>query len=522
MIRRPPRSTQPTTLFPYTTLFRSAANDKEDPQGISPRFIADCFRQNERGDAILYAKIHRERLVFVKKLSSWLYWAGNHWKIDEDERYINAVEEVAEYYESYAAELKDRIAELTSTDQRAEAKILEELVRKYLSRINRLRTLKGAKSCAEYSNKIGEKGLSIIGPELDQKPLLLACPNAVIDLGTGNVVESRPQDYIVNAATAEWQGIDAPCPVWEEFFSTIHEGDQEVMRLVHAMLGYATTGLRTEHFIGCFIGEGRNGKGTMFETVRAILGDLGWAIDRELLLEQKFNRSPGGPSPDLVSLMGKRLVIASETDEHDRISAPQVKRLTGGDTIKARLPFEKKEINFTATHKLFLYSQYAPKGLAKDYALYKRLLFISYRLKFVDDPKEPNERQKDPNLPAKLEKETSGILAWLVRGALLWKAEGGLRPPPKVQASIDAIRLQDDIILRFFEAFLDKADDDIHLKFFDVYAKFKEFYTDEVDENLRFIPSKIKVSKWLAEHDCKQGKKGGDAIVFGVSFKPIG
>jgi hypothetical protein len=26
MIRRPPRSTQPTTLFPYTTLFRSANN----------------------------------------------------------------------------------------------------------------------------------------------------------------------------------------------------------------------------------------------------------------------------------------------------------------------------------------------------------------------------------------------------------------------------------------------------------------------------------------------------------------
>jgi hypothetical protein len=26
MIRRPPRSTQPTTLFPYTTLFRSRLN----------------------------------------------------------------------------------------------------------------------------------------------------------------------------------------------------------------------------------------------------------------------------------------------------------------------------------------------------------------------------------------------------------------------------------------------------------------------------------------------------------------
>jgi elongation factor Tu len=28
MIRRPPRSTQPTTLFPYTTLFRSLSKDE--------------------------------------------------------------------------------------------------------------------------------------------------------------------------------------------------------------------------------------------------------------------------------------------------------------------------------------------------------------------------------------------------------------------------------------------------------------------------------------------------------------
>jgi hypothetical protein len=29
MIRRPPRSTQPTTLFPYTTLFRSYGIDED-------------------------------------------------------------------------------------------------------------------------------------------------------------------------------------------------------------------------------------------------------------------------------------------------------------------------------------------------------------------------------------------------------------------------------------------------------------------------------------------------------------
>src|SRR6059036_619592 len=41
MIRRPPRSTQPTTLFPYTTLFRSAAGlaDPQNKAGQPPARI---------------------------------------------------------------------------------------------------------------------------------------------------------------------------------------------------------------------------------------------------------------------------------------------------------------------------------------------------------------------------------------------------------------------------------------------------------------------------------------------------
>ncbi len=497
-------------------------NDKADESGITPRFIADCFRLNERGDSILFAKVHRNRLVYVKKLSTWLYFAGNHWKVDEENSHINAVEEVAQYYESHAASLKDRIDELTKTDHREEAKLLSDLVNKYKARINKLRTLKGAGTCADYSHQIGKKSLRIFGEELDQKPWLLACPNAVINLATGEVVDSVPEDYLLNAVNAEWKGIDEPCPNWENFFGTIHQWDEEVMRLVHAMLGYSATGLRTEHFIGCFIGEGRNGKGTMFETLRAIFGDMGWTINPELLLEQKFNRSSAAASPDLFSLMGRRFVIASETDENARISASSVKRLTGGDTMLTRAPFEKREINFKTTHKIFIYSQYAPQGLAKDYALYKRLLFIDYPLKFIDNPKEKHERQRDPNLPAKLEAEASGILAWLVRGALIWKAEGGLHPPAKIQARIDAQRLEDDVILSFFQDSLELADSDIYVEFKSLYDKFKEHYMESTSEDTRYMPSKKKFSKWFLTHDCKPDKKGGKAIIYGVNYKPIG
>jgi tetratricopeptide (TPR) repeat protein len=62
MIRRPPRSTQPTTLFPYTTLFRSETTDrleeKSYPQGLTFDLrarawanLANALRLNEDLDA---------------------------------------------------------------------------------------------------------------------------------------------------------------------------------------------------------------------------------------------------------------------------------------------------------------------------------------------------------------------------------------------------------------------------------------------------------------------------------------
>src|SRR3989449_3110228 len=46
MIRRPPRS----TLFPYTTLFRSTTTDSKTHQPLGTRFICGEARTNQFGD----------------------------------------------------------------------------------------------------------------------------------------------------------------------------------------------------------------------------------------------------------------------------------------------------------------------------------------------------------------------------------------------------------------------------------------------------------------------------------------
>ena len=79
------------------------------------------------------------------------------------------------------------------------------------------------------------------------------------------------------------------------------------------------------------------------------------------ICDHKNAKSSAGPSQDIISLHGRRMVVASETEKNRRVSAAKIKRLTGGDSITSGLP-ARFEANFKPTHKLIFCSQYPPKG----------------------------------------------------------------------------------------------------------------------------------------------------------------
>jgi len=484
---------------------------------ISDEMVAECLALNQRGDGILYAEIHKGKFVYVKSSGMWLAWAGHHWREDKTDLSHDAVEAVAQLYLARQRDAEDLARSAEADGKKDEQDRYEKIAKSYKKRVKRLRDLHGAKACLEWAHKIGSRSLAIVGDEIDQKPWLLPCANGVIDLRTGKLRPGRPEDYLLKAVPVPWEGIDAPCPVWERFIAEIHQEDDELIGFIRRILGYAITGLVKEHFIACFVGEGRNGKGTMFETIKALMGELAWSIRPEMLLEQKNSRPSAGPSPDMVSLHGRRIVIASETDENRKISQSQLKLLTGGDTICAGSPHDKFEKNFIPTHTLFLYTNNRPRGLAADFALKKRLLYIDYPLRFVDDPQEPNERKRDPDLPEKLSRELPGILAWLVRGCLEWQCVG-LNPPDKIRAAVEEIEKSEDYFLQFFQECCVK-DDQASVAFKDIYGRFSSWFADEVDADLKHLPNKRRISQWLDKHGFPGTKPGGVATRHGLRFK---
>lgn len=484
---------------------------------ITPELISDCLYNNERGDGVLFAELHRDKFLHIKNSSQWLLWNDYHWQIDKIDESHNAVEAVATTYLGQAAFHWDMAKKANESGEPEIEKKHQNKARDYNKRATRLRGLRGAKNCLEYAHKIGNQALAIVGDEIDQRPWLLPCKNGVIDLKTGKLQAGVPGDYLVKAIPVEWKSIDHPCPNWERFISEIHQDDPEIIAFIQRLLGYSITGLVKEHFIATFVGEGRNGKSVMFDTLRSIMGDLSWTIQPELILEQKTARSSAGPSPDLISLQGRRLVVASETDENRRISGSKVKDLTGGDMICARAPHDRFETNFKPTHTLFLHTNHIPNGLTRDYALYQRLLFIHYPLKFIDDPREPNERQRDPDLITKLADEASGILAWLVAGCLDWQDQG-LAPPTKLRADAEQLRIKEDTFQQFYnEQLLEEADASVLFK--DIYAMFGAWFVEEIDETKRYIPSKKAIGLWLDKHGFEGRKPSGQATRFGLRLK---
>lgn len=520
-----------------------------------PGFVAECLRMEERGDGMLFAELHRGRFVCVEnwgKAGVWLRWAGHHWEIDRRNLAHDAVEDVALAYQRLAAGLAELIAGARArlgaaenslrslaegdADAVADAKTqaeadksqclsdlsgLNRRKKSALKRIDRLRRMSGATNCLSWAHKLGpERSLTILGDDIDTHPWLLACPNGVLDLRTGAFGPGRPDDYLLRSIAVPWEGLNTPCPTWDAFIEEIHQGDRDIIAYLDRLFGYCLTGRNTEHFIGCFLGEGRNGKGTMFEVLKEMMGDMGWSIQSEMLMENKNGRSSTGPSPDLFDLQGKRFVVASESDKNRRISLSMVKTLTGGDTINARRPFDTDGTNFRPTWKLFLYTNHVPTNITEDFAMQQRLIYIRYPLQFVDapDPANPLQRRRDPDLPGKLRRELPGILARCVRGCLEWQRLGGLHPPESIRKSVDELAQKQNDLLAFFK---DRCEFDpgAHERFCDLYAAFEEWWGEEVGGPERLRPSKKIMSAQLVKLGCERGKPGGVATVYGIRIK---
>lgn len=480
-------------------------------------FVLEASRANRVGDAMVFNALHRGRLVFVKRWGRWLFFNGQHWEEDLIDKAAEDVENVCEAYLRVAANLGKMASELTGDEKSA----LERKRDQLLKRVDLLRTPGGFDQILECAHKIRGK-LAIIGDELDRQPYLMACPNGVIDLRTGEMHAGRPDEYLLNACTTAWQGIDAPRETFEQFLLACHDGDREVVGFLKRALGYGLLGHMREHIFLVFYGDkGRNGKDTLMKAVTNALGEtLSGTIPVEMLLSTQ-PRNSGQPAPDVMALRGMRIAWASEPDKATQFAMGKVKLLTGGGKITARGLQDRLMTTWDPTHLLILLTNDVPTARSDDMAFWARMHVVEWRMRFVDDPQAPDERKADKDLDLKLAAEAPGILAWLVEGCLEYLRDG-LNPPESVRAATLSQKDKNDDVGRFLEECCELEHvpeggfPTVRIAASDLYDAFRVWYRREVSRKRDFS------NKRFGEVLTRKGlmkRKSGSNVYLGITLK---
>ena len=366
--------------------------------------------------ALRLAAAEVDRLLHVPGLG-WHAWDGARWAADTGDRHAKqAVIRAVRQARLDAARMrsnKDR------DDLWCDAKSCE--------------TATGVRGVLEIAAALPP--LSALAPELDQGVSLLNTPRETLDLRTGAVRPCDPKDRLTKATGCVYDP-DASSDTWEEFLAATLP-DEEVRRFLQRVVGLSLVGRVIEHVLPILTGSGRNGKGTFVRTVASALGD--YAIETEPDLFMARDRAhPTG----LLDLRGVRFATCQETDAGRRLDVAVVKRLTGGDTIRARR-MRQDYIEFTPSHQPFLITNHLPKVPADDPALWARLLVVPFDQSFLG--------REDRGLEERLSNDLPAVLAWAVAGWVDYQRLGSLDPPESVTAATSSYRLNNDHLAQFFE-----------------------------------------------------------------------
>jgi len=283
------------------------------------------------------------------------------------------------------------------------------------------------------------------------------------------------------------------------------ERADRLVNYLQKILGYSLTGDVSEKAVFCLFGDGSNGKTTLLETVAFVIREYSTQVLIDTLMARKAGETNNSLA-DLADLRGARFVTTSEGEEGQRLAEAKVKYLSAGmGKIRTARKYENF-IEFDATHKIFLDSNYKPVVSGQDAAIWSRLKSIPFTVTISDE-------QKDEELPKKLQKEAEGVLAWMVKGCLLWKKEG-LGEPPEIQATGKDWQKQMDPLADWLEDECWLGDElwvnSTHL--WNAYKKWTENNGERAFGRRRF-GERLKVL------GCKASRRGGSRSWGGIALK---
>jgi len=280
-------------------------------------------------------------------------------------------------------------------------------------------------------------------------PYLLGVENGVVDLRTGELIESRPEFYMTSKIPVEYDPT-AKCP---QFFNYLEGITPDVIdRLTLIDFGATLAIKKSMPFMLFLLGLGRNGKKVYENILRKLYGmEKFSAIRIDELNNSRFA---------IGDLKDKYGLIVTETGKNrsrNILDTQTLKKITGGDLLDSDRK-NRSRIKFEAYCKPIIDTNIMPIIDDRSRGLEERFVKISLPYTFVHNPKEdrPEEKKKDPKMYdlTTTPEELKGILNVIVeRAEEILKTEEIIRKDP--EKSFEEYHDQSSSVTAFFDLFCD-------------------------------------------------------------------
>lgn len=401
---------------------------------------------SDAGNAVVLVNEYHGLLAFCDALG-WLSWAGTHWEQNDHKAVEKAIELTEHMIMESGVELD--IALHSEADAKIALAQDKEGAKEQLARAKE--TVKQAKAYFAHASKsrnvshingmlkLSQPPLHIAADKLDADPFLLNTPGGMVNLQTGEIRPhsiDAPFQYctrITNVSPGS-QG----AAVWTEFLQTITCGDDSLAGFLQQVAGMAAIGKVFYEGIVTANGGGRNGKSTFFNTIYGVLGTYAGTIDSNVLTTDRQNRGAA-----LATLRGKRLVIAAELEEHQRLSTSTLKKLASTDYLTIEEKYRAPE-DIVPSHTLVLFTNHLPRVGSTDDGTWRRIIVVPFNAVI---PEETGVQNMSDLL---VEEAGPAVLSWIIQGAVDFTLNGfKLTFPDAVAMATEEYRSRENWLERF-------------------------------------------------------------------------
>jgi len=231
---------------------------------------------------------------------------------------------------------------------------------------------------------------------------------------------------------------EADCPQWRAFMTQMLPVEK-VRRMVQVASGLGLVGITVQKLFFHY-GAGANGKSVYMETMCRLLGEAAVTLPASSFIGE--GASGGQATPDIARLYGRRFLRVKELPEGEELREAFVKEATGGEALSARdlfLGYFDFEPLFTA----HMSGNGFPRITGTDEGIWRRMAVVHWPVQVPVEARLPFE-----DMVARFEPEYSGILNWLIEGALIYLREG-LDIPDEVTAATAEMRFEMDPTAQF-------------------------------------------------------------------------